>query len=174
VPVLQVVHRADTRHLLGQAGLKADGAASGAVALPVDEVAGQSYSHLCHLARGSTLNPALSVFDLLRGATGGASWLLNFRRCVEIGFMYARTQAVLEQELDRLQSANAGAAATLDRIRECCRRPGVPMRLMTCASASARPTPSPSRTEGPNPRHLRELLHGAAWRPAKGHSLSVN
>jgi len=46
--VLQVVHRLITRHLLGQAGLKADGADSGAVTLPVDEVAGQSYSQLCH------------------------------------------------------------------------------------------------------------------------------
>jgi len=64
------------------------------------------------------LNPALSVFDLLRGADGGASWLLNFQRCVKIGFMHARTQAILEQERDRLQSANAGAAAILDRMRE--------------------------------------------------------
>ena len=32
-PVLQVVHRVITRHLLGQAGLKAEEAASGAVTL---------------------------------------------------------------------------------------------------------------------------------------------
>ena len=32
-PVLQVVHRVITRHLLGQAGLKADEADSGAVTL---------------------------------------------------------------------------------------------------------------------------------------------
>ena len=64
------------------------------------------------------MNPAPSVFDFLRGADGGAIWLLNFQRCLELGFMHALTQATLEQELDRLQSANSGAAATLDRMRE--------------------------------------------------------